>query len=191
MGNHLAHGNEVLEALWSPIHVELLKQCQHGFRLQLQGPVAVAGAFTHKHGQLLAFTRRLEALVERLDRGWLQAMQQAGPANVQWLMMFGCLRQCRQRSRISLKLRHQLFQCRAVAQHVDEHLRLVFHQRSLDLFPAAFSRQRLQFARSRDLLHQLQCFIGDPEPQRRIACGKAGNTQYAQGVFGECRGHVA
>ena len=85
---------------------------------------------------------------------------------------------------------HQDLQGAAVAQHLDEYLGLILHQRALYLLPAALGGKRLQFAGCADLAHQLARFVGDPKPQRRIAGGEAGHPQYAQRIFGESRGNM-
>jgi len=142
----------------------------------LQRVVSPPGKLTHQHGQFLAFTRRLETLIECFDRHWLQPSQQARPAHSQRLLALCRPAQGAQYVRRLFQLRHQLVQSATGLQYLDEHLRLTFHQRPFDLFPATFGCQRLQFARFGDLAHQRQCFIGDLEAQGGVTCGKAGNT---------------
>ncbi|MNV79327.1 hypothetical protein D3C71_1728720 [compost metagenome] len=58
---------------------------------------------------------------------------------------------------------HQHLECAASTQHFNEYLRLVFHQRAGDLFPAPLRRQRFQFTGLAELTHQLQRFGGNGE----------------------------
>ncbi|MCY1447247.1 hypothetical protein D9M71_638570 [compost metagenome] len=110
---------------------------------------------------------------------------------MQRLFVRRCLLQRRQCPGAVIELWQQLLQGPARAQHLEEHLRLHFHQRALDFLPAALGSECLQFARGTDLAHQRQGFIGNPEPQWCVTGSKACNTQHAQRIFGECRGNMA
>ncbi|MNZ75431.1 hypothetical protein D3C78_939080 [compost metagenome] len=136
-----------------------------------------------------------------------EVVHQAGPAHRQRLVVFRALaqyvedvhagihfRMVRSRLRYAeqrIDFRQQHRQRATVAQHLEEHVRTRFHQRAGDFLPAALGGERFELARAGQLTHQRQGFVRDTEAERRIARGKAGDTQHAQGIFGECRGNVA
>nr|VVN23364.1 hypothetical protein PS652_04447 [Pseudomonas fluorescens] len=225
-GVHLAGDDKFLETLRPTIHVEAVQQFQQSRSPQLQRPVAMGVVLAHQQRQLLAFARRLEALVHRLDqfqpallvsdmswpfffrgKAFAQVMQQTGPAHAQGLLVQGGLFEHREGVDTAVDLRvmglrlwhaeqrielwHQLLEGAAIAQHLDEYLRLIFHQRPGDFLPAALGGQRLQLAGFAECVHQFDGFRGHAKAHAGIARGKPGDAQHAQGIFGERRGYMA
>ena len=85
----------------------------------------------------------------------------------------------------------QDFQRAAVAQRLEENLRIAGAERVFRLFPHALRREMRQFTGVGHLTHQRHGFIGNTEAQMGIARGKARHAQHAQRVFTESRGDVA
>ncbi|MNG23201.1 hypothetical protein D3C84_1077770 [compost metagenome] len=89
-------------------------------------------------------------------------MQQTGPAHAQGLLVQGGLFEHREgvdtavdfrvmslrlrHTEQRIEFRHQLLEGAAIAQHLDEHLGLIFHQCPGDFLPAALGGQGLQLA---------------------------------------------
>ncbi|MCY1436194.1 hypothetical protein D9M71_523100 [compost metagenome] len=102
--------------------------------------------------------------------------------------MVGCrLRYAEQ----SVEFRHQFFEGATIAQHLNEHLRLILHQCPGNFFPAALGGECLEFTGFAELAHQLNGLRRYLETHCGIARGKAGDAQDSQGIFGECRRYVA
>src|SRR5690606_1827146 len=144
---------------------------------------------------------------ETLRRATLaQIMEQAGPARRQWQLHACSLLQHQQHMLAGIDLRmmglrlryteqavdfrQQLCQGSAIAQHPDEDVRAIFHQRPADFLPAALGCQLPQLAGLGQLAHELQRLVSHAKAQRRIAGGETGNPQHPQGVFGKSRRYM-
>lgn len=170
-------------------------------------------------GRLEAFIDRLDqfqacALMANVPwplllgcQAFAQVVEQAGPAHAEGLLMQRGLQQNAEGVRAGVYLRvvdrglryaeqcvdfgHQHRQRAAVAQYLDKDLGLILHQGARYLFPAAFGRQGLKLTGFTEFAHQLECLWRHAKAQPGVAGGEAGDPQYSQGIFGECRGNVA